>query len=306
LVFLKNEAAVKIEEAASVEDYLKLAVLAYDWKNYAEAEANANKIIELDPNNYQAWLYKGKAAGWQTTPGNYRFTEAVDCFAAAIVNAPAEESDIVKGDVKLELMQLALAVTQIRCALFDKYPEPDETEDLLNDLLLIGDKLKHSASALGIDVSDIISAVVSLVTDQMQVVFTRMKSAHKSSKQPSKDDVSQFALAGACCCLVLDTIIENLAPNDNYGNVLRYQAISSINLYLMGVKYYFHPTGEVKFASRELWLKLNQRVADCDSKIKELDPQGLIKQAQIAAAEEKAAEERRIKEAKKKERMNLS
>jgi len=304
LVFLESE--VKIEEASSVEEYLKLAGLADEWKNYRQTEAYANKIIELEPNNYQAWLYKGKAVGRQTTPDDNRFAEAVDCFVSAIANAPAEAIGAVKEDVKLELMELALAMMQRRCELFDKYPEEDETEDLLNDLLLIADTLKGSAAALGMDVSDIITAAVALVTDQIKAVFERMKKAYKAMKQPSKDEASQLALAGACCCLVLDTIINDFAPNENYENVLRYQTIGSINLYLMGIKYYFHPTGEVKFASRELWLKLNQKVENCNSKIKELDPQGLIKQAQIAEAEEKAAEERRIKEAKKRERMNLS
>jgi len=304
LVFLESE--VKIEEASSVEEYLKLAGLADEWKNYRQTEAYANKIIELEPNNYQAWLYKGKAVGRQTTPDDNRFAEAVACFVSAIANAPAEAIGAVKEDVKLELMELALAMMQRRCELFDKYPEEDETEDLLNDLLLIADTLKGSAAALGMDVSDIITAAVALVTDQIKAVFERMKKAYKAMKQPSKDEASQLALAGACCCLVLDTIINDFAPNENYENVLRYQTIGSINLYLMGIKYYFHPTGEVKFASRELWLKLNQKVENCNSKIKELDPQGLIKQAQIAEAEEKAAEERRIKEAKKRERMNLS
>jgi len=306
LVFLESDAAIKVDEATSVEDYLKLAGLAYDWKNYRETEAYANKIIELDPNNYQAWLYKGKAAGWQTTPDNYRFTEAVDCFESAVLNPPVEEIDIVKENVKLELMQLALALTQMRCELFDRYAEEDETEDLLTDLFLIVEVLTNSAAALGMNLSDIISAVASMVTDQVKVVFERLKSAYQATKRPSKDDASQLALAGACCCLILDTIIKDLVPNENYENVLRYQTIGSINLYLMGVRYYFHPTGEVKFASRELWLKLNQKVEHCNSKINELDPQRLIKQAQIAEAEEKAAEERRIKEAKKRERMNLS
>ena len=36
-----------------------------------------NKIIEIDPENYLAWLLKGKTAGWQSSLGNIRFNEAI-------------------------------------------------------------------------------------------------------------------------------------------------------------------------------------------------------------------------------------
>ncbi len=275
------------DNASSAEDNLNLMRVSYEWKNYGETESNANKIIALDQNNHEAWLYKGKAVGRQINPDYNRFSETVDCFVAAVANAPEKEIETVKEQIRQELKQLALELTQMRCDLFARFTDADETEELFDDIFMLRDTLANSASALGIDTSDIISSVVSLLNDQAEDVFNSKKKAYKSTKHPNKEDAGQLAMAGACCCLVLDTIIQELAPNDDHDNVLRYQTIAGINTFIMALRYYYPTTqAELKFASRELWIKLNQKVVDCYSKIKELDPAGLIKQAQIAEAEE--------------------
>ena len=71
---------VKVDNTGSIENYYKMAESAYDSSNQKEAENYCNKIIEIDPNNYKAWLLKGRAAGWQSTLGNLRLDEAVNCF----------------------------------------------------------------------------------------------------------------------------------------------------------------------------------------------------------------------------------
>ena len=68
---------VKVDNSALIENYYKMAESAYDSSNQKEAESYCNKIIETEPENYKAWLLKGKAAGWQSTLGNLRLEEAV-------------------------------------------------------------------------------------------------------------------------------------------------------------------------------------------------------------------------------------
>ena len=55
---------VKVDNTESIENYLKIAKSAYSSQNQVEAENYANKVIEIAPDNYEAWLIKGKAAGW--------------------------------------------------------------------------------------------------------------------------------------------------------------------------------------------------------------------------------------------------
>ena len=64
---------VRIDHSPMIDNYLQMAQTALEADNKGEAETYANKIIEIDPENYQAWLIKGKSAGWQSTLQNPRF-----------------------------------------------------------------------------------------------------------------------------------------------------------------------------------------------------------------------------------------
>lgn len=57
----------KMKTDATAEIYLQSAREALNAGNYAAAEADADKMIETDPQSYRAWFIKGAAAGWQTT-----------------------------------------------------------------------------------------------------------------------------------------------------------------------------------------------------------------------------------------------
>lgn len=59
-----------MKTGATAEIYLQSAMEALNAGNYAAAEADADKMIEADPQSYRAWFIKGEAAGWQTTGTN--------------------------------------------------------------------------------------------------------------------------------------------------------------------------------------------------------------------------------------------
>ena len=48
-------------------------------------------MLELDPTISEAWVGKGKAAGWQSTIVNMRFGEVLAAFSHAIATAPEPE-----------------------------------------------------------------------------------------------------------------------------------------------------------------------------------------------------------------------
>lgn len=58
---------VKVDNTASIKNYYTMANSAYEADNKTEAENYCNKIIEIEPENSEAWFLKGKAAGWQST-----------------------------------------------------------------------------------------------------------------------------------------------------------------------------------------------------------------------------------------------
>lgn len=95
------------------EQYVGLAKNAYNSKNYKEAENYYNKVLEIDVNDYEAWLHKGLSVFYD----NRRFTETVNCIMKSIDNCPADKVELLKKYV------VDLIGNQMRSDVnhFDKY-----------------------------------------------------------------------------------------------------------------------------------------------------------------------------------------
>ena len=128
---------VKVDNTGSIENYYKMAESAYDSSNQKEAENYCNKIIEIDPDNYKAWLLKGRAAGWQSTLGNLRIEEAVNCFSKAVGNAPEDEKDAVKKEAAEELDNLSFALVSLACDNYSKNASEHNANEILSAVKLV-------------------------------------------------------------------------------------------------------------------------------------------------------------------------
>lgn len=125
---------VKIDRNDNISNYYTMAETAYKSKNYSEAESYCNKIIEIDLNHYQAWLLKGKSAGWQSTVGNKRFAESISCFINAIKNAPDDKKEEVAKDSFEEISNLGKALVNVCGDNFSELPTMDNYESLTSNL----------------------------------------------------------------------------------------------------------------------------------------------------------------------------
>lgn len=115
--------SVSVANAGTIENFLQIAQNAYDSDNKKEAENYCNKVIEIDFQNYQAWLLKGKSAGWQTTIGNNRFSEVINCFSKAIENTQKDKLEEVKQEVSNEIHRLSIALINLACSHFADNPD---------------------------------------------------------------------------------------------------------------------------------------------------------------------------------------
>ena len=61
--------AIHITVGPSITNLLGLARTADVAGNDAEAETYYNRVLELDPTISEAWIGKGKSAGWQSCAG---------------------------------------------------------------------------------------------------------------------------------------------------------------------------------------------------------------------------------------------
>ena len=74
---------VEMIERKNTERFLEICKTALDGKNYKEAFEYANKVLEIDPKNFSAWINKAVATFWLTTVANNRYEEAMVCIAKA-------------------------------------------------------------------------------------------------------------------------------------------------------------------------------------------------------------------------------
>ena len=135
---------VKVDNSAALENYLAMAKTACSAGNYQETENYCNKIIEIDPNRYEAWLLKGKAAGWQTTMLNIRLSEAVSSFITSFQRCPEGEKEDLRAEIKEEFLSVEKAIVAMHAKQFVLRPTESNENALLNDY----DLLRASESAL--------------------------------------------------------------------------------------------------------------------------------------------------------------
>ena len=79
--------------AATLSALLGLARTALAAGNSQEALEYFNRVLESDPTNSDAWMGKGKAAGWQSSIVNMRLPEMLIAFNHAIANAPESDKE---------------------------------------------------------------------------------------------------------------------------------------------------------------------------------------------------------------------
>lgn len=207
----------------SLENLRDLASHALESGNMDEAEAYASRIIEADPRDYQAWIMKGQAAGWQSSLRNIRILEAANCFAKAVELAPDADREGVEDYVSDQISRIASAIINMRASIYIEYPEPDQAEPFEQDLRQIIEAVKSLLGRSGTRVkgiwediaTQINNAVVKAWTDVIQPDF-------KNDPHPNDYDLQRF-LSRLSAAEDLTKISIGLSDDDDADDVVRYR-----------------------------------------------------------------------------------
>jgi tetratricopeptide (TPR) repeat protein len=81
--------------------------------NNAEALGYFNRVLEADPSNSEAWIGKGKAAGWQSSLRNIRLPEMMIAFKHAIATAPEQQRAFTTEAAVQETNRLSTALYKV-------------------------------------------------------------------------------------------------------------------------------------------------------------------------------------------------
>lgn len=221
--YRESQKVVHVDNAHLISNYYTMAQDAYDAGNKEEAERYCNKIIEIDSTDTEALFLKGKAVGWQSSIGAFRFKEAAICFANAVSSCATEsEKTSLHDRVQDEFRGLATALIQLRCDRFKKWPDEEESRGFKEDL----DELSEAASLyaeqtnLKVNRNLVFSNVASIVRLCMTIVSMTILLEYRVNG--SKRAYSEFAGKTDNCIAIMQKTID-LCDDDDDSDVQLYE-----------------------------------------------------------------------------------
>lgn len=243
---LEIKGTVRVDNSHMIDNYLEMAETAKESGNNTEAEAYCNKILEIDPTNYSAWMLKGQAVAWQSTLQNSRVDEGVNAFIKGINNAPEEKKEELIEIAKEQITNLSVAMISLRADRFAKWPDEEESAGFISDLKGILATVLTFLQQTGalVPISEITAPVAtkinqSVVQAYKEVIFPDYKSDRYP--WPDDDDFKKYIDRLGYCTKLIDKAI-NICDDDEEDDIQRYENLiflhkEAINACSWGSKY---------------------------------------------------------------------
>lgn len=267
---------VKVDDSAKIANYYTMAENAYDASNQKEAESYCNKIIEIEPNNYKAWLLKGRAAGWQSTLANIRVEESVNCFNKAIDNAPEDKVEEVKKVASDEISKLSLALITLCCDNYSKNGSINNANAIMKNVQAVKLYSMLFLAKCGVKATDLNASIALKINEAVVDAYQNdiKKDYWGSTGHPSKAAWDRYTEQ---CWAAIDLInlAINLSDDDGTADKTRYENKIFILKELESSGSYHYSNGgwskEYTYTG-EGKQKIIDMIMECHNKIKEIDP----------------------------------
>jgi len=218
---------VQVDNSHLVANYLDMALNAVDAGNNAEAEAYCNKIIEVEPANYKAWILKGEAAIWQSTLAKLRINEGINAFTKGINYAPKDAKKEVVEQANKQIKSFCIAIVKRQAERFAKWPDKEETTSLISMLTTILNTVINFLSQTNIlvPIGEIMGPVATLINQSViqawqNVIYPQYKS--ERNPYPDKNDFIKFIDRIGYCTTLIEKAIA-ICDTDDEDNIQRYE-----------------------------------------------------------------------------------
>ena len=117
---------VKVDETDKTANFIELAKTAYNASRWNEADTYCTRILEIDRNNYEAWLIKGKIATHNNQVENIYSEVCINYFSKSIEYAPQEKTDEIKKIANNEFVFLFNSALSM---LFEEFESDNSIEN---------------------------------------------------------------------------------------------------------------------------------------------------------------------------------
>jgi len=270
---------VKVDNSASINNFYTMAVSAYEAENKAEAENYCNKIIEIEPENYETWFLKGKAAGWQSTLAKLRIEESVQCFSKAVDYAPDDKKDDIKKQAAEEVSDLSVALISLCCNNYISLPSDSNASSIVNNVIKTQDYVTKLLVKCGVKADDFNSKIAIMMNNAATSAWRNtIVPNYKSSGHPSKHDLTRLIEQSDGAIRVIETAII-IEKDKKENNKTRYENLIAINTLLIDAWSYTYSNGgyikETSLSDEAKRLRIDS-IMKWHEKIKEIDPTHVV------------------------------
>ena len=94
---------VRVDDSSAkkeqIKNYLEMAKTALDGEDIEGTVSYCDRILEIDRDNYEAWILKAKAAGWGSSLKNIKVPQALTAAKRAVNLAPDSQKYDVASEV---------------------------------------------------------------------------------------------------------------------------------------------------------------------------------------------------------------
>lgn len=272
---------VKVDEKDKIKNFLMMANNAYDADNKKEAENYCNKIIEIEPENSDAWLLKGKSAGWQSTLANLRIDESVNAFQKAIDNAPKDKADKVKKEAIKETTSLCSALVSLACKNYANYGSLSEANTILEGIVTIKKIALKFLIKCKANMDDINAELAETINISVVSAYNKIRKDYEGRDgHPSDYAFESYAEKTKGAILLLETAID-LCDDDKDNDIQVYKNLIIITTDLEAAKSYTYSAQSGGWITDKCWNaqykeQLIDKIMEYHNKIKELDPDYVV------------------------------
>ena len=264
------DTSANVGTAQMIENLFILSENAYDSENYVDAENYANRVIEIDANNTDAWLMKGNCAARQSNPQNFRFKEAINCWNTCLQRSDKDEIDDYQFTVRTNLIDIMVAFVLKGCISFAKDPTTKNFEEVKDVINQADPMMRLANQTFGVDIATYedklasnISAVVTKVSKQA------IQDYGKKKETQTVEAYKKYVETQDICIYCWDYLIDLAKRHGTVTAIL--SSVVKMHESIIRNKGYITKNGKTKVGLECSMAERNQRLEAIKAEKKKLD-----------------------------------
>ena len=264
------DTSANVGTAQMIENLFILSENAYDSENYVDAENYANRVIEIDANNSDAWLMKGNCAARLSTKDSFRFKEAINCWNTCIQRSSKDEFEDYQFTVRTNLIEIMVAFVLKSCIDFAKTPSNENFQKVKETIDLGEPMMRLANQTFGVDIvsyedklASNISAVVTKVSKQAIQDFGKKKETQ------TVEAYKKYVATQDICIAAWDYLIDLAKRHGTVTAIL--SSVVKMQESIIRNKGYSNKNGKIKVAIECSMSERNTRLEAIKAEKKKLD-----------------------------------